>query len=401
MKTTCVVIGGGSVGLACARALTLSGIETVVLEREFSFGQGISSRNSEVIHSGIYYPQATNKSIFCIRGKKLLYDYLKSRQISFQKCGKLIVATSHEQLSYLHKLKINGETNNLYDLKILNQNEVNEFFEPNVQCIEGLLCPTTGIFNSHEYMESLIQDIELGGSIIAYNCKVEKIKHLKKLDNLFMIETTRGIIESSFLINCSGLNSIFVTKLIPHYPQSLIPKAYFAKGNYFKLLNERPFSRLIYPIPEKHGLGIHATLDLDGNIRFGPDVEWLIPTHRNDLFDNAEESYGCNKDSEYIFDYEPNLYQVSDHRSMFFEQIRLYYPSVTIDSIVPDYAGIRPKLCGPSSRKNNCNINCNDFLIHGERDHKINGLINLLGIESPGLTSSLALGEFIRDSLLK
>ena len=361
----CVVIGAGVIGLAIARAFAQKGRHVFVLEAAEKTGSGISSRNSEVIHAGIYYAKNTLKAQLCVAGKKQLYQYAENRNIPHKKCGKLIVATEENQIKMLHDIKARGEENGVDDLKVLSQNNVARI-EPNLECVAALFSPSTGIIDTHNYMLSLEGDIENHGGDIICNTHVSSITATDKKIELFIKSNGEDIcLNAKTLINAAGLGAVNLAHKITGFPKDKIPFPRYAKGNYFSLTGKNPFSHLIYPIPEQSGLGVHLTLDLANKARFGPDVEWV------DQID----------------------FNVSPKRAeTFYPLIRKYWPDLPDDTLVPDYAGIRPKI----SLHKNGEI-YTDFMIQGSQDHNIPGLVNLFGIESPGLTASLAIAHYVQN----
>lgn len=359
-----IVVGAGVVGLACARALARAGKETIILERHSTFGSEISSRNSEVIHAGIYYPQNSLKATLCVEGKALLYKFCHEYRIKYEKCGKLIVATSQEQVEKLSHIKERAIRNGVYDLRHLDASDVGNL-EPELTCVSALVSPTTGIISSHEYMLALLGDAENHGAILALKADFisAEYKDSHFILNIGREEKTK--LKANILINAAGLHATEVARNIKGLKQEYIPPTYLAKGNYFALIGKSPFSHLIYPIPEAGGLGVHLTLDLAGQARFGPDVEWVSEIN----------------------------YEVDPARSeKFYSAIRSYWPGLSDEALQPAYSGIRPKIIGPGEGDA-------DFLIQDMRAHGISGLINLFGIESPGLTSSLAIAEYVVGSL--
>lgn len=355
-----VVVGAGVVGLAVARALAARGRETLILERHDRVGLETSSRNSGVIHSGIYYPTKSLKATLCVRGRDLLYEYCAQRGVAHQRCGKIIVATE-SQLCALTALYQKAIDNGVNDLVRLDAAQVTKI-EPAVRCAGALLSPSTGIVDVHELMFAYIGDIESDGGILVLN---SELIHVENQRYGFSLKVRSGDTVSElpcrWLINCAGLDAPQLLHHLEGYPQERRRRSYFAKGNYFSCQGVRPFKRLVYPIPEEAGLGIHATLDLDGTTRFGPDVEWVPHPE----------------------------YQVDARRAdSFYAAIRVYWPAIPDGVLQPAYAGVRPKLAGPGSP-------AADFVIEDSRAHGVRRLINLLGIESPGLTSSLAIGEHV------
>ena len=365
-KIDCAVIGAGVVGLAIARALALRGHEVMVLEAASLIGSEISSRNSEVIHAGIYYPPGSRKAEFCVAGKSALYHYVKERGLDFRKCGKLLVATNSEQVEKLRPIKTNAELNGVKDLVRLSRQDVLAL-EPECWCDGALLSPSTGIIDTHSLMLSLQGDIEAAGGMVVLNARVVSTQITD--DGLVLKVEAQGemmALQARTVINSAGLTAPEIARSMTGFPQFLVPDQYYAKGNYFSLSTKSPFNHLIYPVPdESAGLGIHLTLDLNGQARFGPDVEWV------DRLD-------------YDVDH--------DRAQLFYPAIRRYWPGLPDDSLAPGYAGIRPKIQAPGKP-------AEDFMILGPVDHGIVGLVHLFGIESPGLTSSLAIGDHVAKIL--
>jgi L-2-hydroxyglutarate oxidase LhgO len=363
-STECVVIGAGIVGLAVARALAQQGLETVVLEQHSRPGEEITSRNSGVIHSGIYYPTASLKARLCVRGRELLYALCEQRGIAHQRCGKIIVADA-AQTPKLHVLQRQAIANGVIDSMMLSAEQIREF-EPEVQCAAGLLCPSTGIVDVHELLLTLIADLEAhGGAMVLQS----KFLAAQSTDAGIVVTVESGgastELRCRWLVNCAGLSALLLLERVRGYPSNRLRKPFYAKGNYFACHGVPPFRRLVYPMPNDAGLGIHATPDLDGTTRFGPDVEWVAgPDYRVDPA-RAEHFYAA---------------------------IREYWPAIPQDSLQPAYAGVRPKLVGPGSPPA-------DFEIEGPAQHAVRGLISLLGIESPGLTASLAIGELVAEQV--
>ncbi|HTE40462.1 MAG TPA: NAD(P)/FAD-dependent oxidoreductase [Steroidobacteraceae bacterium] len=356
-----VVVGAGVVGLAVARALALSNREVLVLERHRLIGSETSSRNSGVIHSGIYYPANSLKAKFCVRGRELLYAYCDAQGIAYRRCGKIIVA-QEAQVPALRELERKGRVNGVDDLQWLTGIEVRAL-EPNVRCAAGLMSPSTGVVDAHSYMTALHGDLEAHGGNVVFDSRVVSAA---VRGNSILVRVRNGSedidLECGLLINSAGLQAADLLRNIDGYPAEKLHRAYYAKGNYFSCTGAKPFRHLMYPMPNEAGLGVHATLDLDGTIRFGPDVEWI---------DSSDD------------------YQVDAARALpFYEAIREYWPGLVDGALQPAYAGIRPKLVGPGST-------AADFIVESSRDHGIAGLISLLGIESPGLTSSLAIAEHV------
>jgi L-2-hydroxyglutarate oxidase LhgO len=356
-----VVIGAGIIGLAVARALSQENRSVVVVERHGQIGTETSSRNSGVIHSGIYYPAGTAKARLCVRGRELLYDYCRKRQIPHRQCGKLIVAQAPE-VSKLQALAETALRNGVEDLQWLEYGALRAA-EPVVRATAGLWCPSTGIVDVHEVMTALHGDFENAGGILALRTEV---RHVQSGPDGFRLDVNCNgepvVLNCTTVVNSAGLSAVALLARINGYPDSLVPVARFAKGSYFEYSGRSPFRHLIYPLPDHAGLGVHGTHDLAGRLRFGPDVEWLDDT---DPFD----------------------YKVSSERvESFYSAVRRYWPELPDDSLQPSYSGIRAKLAGPGQP-------AADFRLEGSAAHGIPGLVNLLGMESPGLTASLAVAE--------
>lgn len=361
-----IVVGAGAVGLACARRLALAGREVVVIEAAEAIGTGTSSRNSEVIHAGIYYPADSLKAKLCVAGRHALYAFCESHGVPFERIGKLIVATDDAQIPALDAVADKARANGVDDLRPVGRDELGKI-EPNVAAVAALLSPSTGIFDSHAYMTALRGDAESAGAMIAFLSPIAGGR----------VETGRLIIETggetpmtlacSHLINAAGLAAQSIAATIDGIPPETIPPRFYAKGHYFTLTGKSPFRRLIYPVPVPGGLGTHSTRDLGGQTKFGPDVEWIET---------------------------PN-YDINPTRAaQFYASIRLYWPGLPDDALQPGYVGVRPKLTGPEGGKYG-----SDFLIQGPADHGVAGLVNLYGIESPGLTASLAIGDYVAELL--
>ena len=367
------VIGAGVIGLACARALAQRGIETLILERNDAFGRETSARNSEVIHAGLYYPTASLKARLCVAGRRQLYAFCSTRGIAHRRCGKLIVATSSAQESRLGLLQQQGEANGVDDLQLLGATAA-ATLEPELKCSAALLSPSTGIIDSHALMLALLGDAEHAGAWLALRSPL----HGGSIEPHRIVLEAGGDdrlhLHTAIVINAAGPWAPQVAASLAGFPPALIPANFHAKGNYYALAGRAPFSRLVYPLPEAGGLGVHLTLDLGGQARFGPDVEWLAnPPPRTPIGD---------------FDY-----RVDPARSKaFYAEIRRYWPALPDDALAPAYAGVRPKIAG-------CAEPAADFLIQGPAQHGIAGLVNLFGIESPGLTACLAIAEHVATEL--
>ena len=361
-EVECVVVGAGIVGLAIARALALAGREVLILEAEDAIGTGTSSRNSEVIHAGIYYPAGSLMARLCVAGKHSLYRYCEERGVPHRNCGKLIVATSPEELAVLPAIAARAVANGVADLRQISAEEAMEM-EPALSTTGALLSPSTGIIDSHALMTALLGDAEDAGALIAFRSPVSAGRATGAGIEIDVGGNEPVTLRAKMLVNAAGHAAPGLARSIAGMPADRVPHAYFAKGSYFSMTGRTPFSRLIYPVPVKGGLGIHLTLDLAGRARFGPDVEWIDGLR----------------------------YEVDPARAeSFYRGIRRYYPGLADGALVPAYSGIRPKIVPPD-------IASQDFLIEGPQAHGIPGLVNLFGIESPGLTSCLAIGDHVRD----
>jgi L-2-hydroxyglutarate oxidase LhgO len=360
-----VVIGAGVVGLAVARELALAGREVIILESENAIGTATSSRNSEVIHAGIYYPHGSMKARTCVEGKALLYRYCEERGIPHTRCGKLIVATSEAQLGDLESIRNKAHANGVGDVAWVSVDEARAM-EPAVSCVGALYSPSTGVIDSHAYMLGLLGDAESHGAMLAFLSPLESAR----VGGNGRIELEVGGAEAMRLsarsvVNAVGLTAPSLARRIAGYPAGQAPPEFYAKGNYYSLVGKSPFSRLVYPVPEPGGLGVHVTIDMGGQARFGPDVEWV-------------DRIG---------------YEVDPRRAdKFYAAIRRYWPQLPDGALAPGYAGIRPKIAGPKDP-------APDFLVQGPAEHGVAGLVNLFGIESPGLTASLALARDVARRL--
>jgi len=359
-----LVIGAGVVGLAVARAAARKGHEVVVAEAEAGIGTGISSRNSEVIHGGMYYATGTLRGRHCVRGRRMLYEFCASHGVPHRKCGKLVVATNAAELDKIGQIEKQGHINGVEGLELIGANAARAL-EPELSCIGALHSPETGIIDSHRYMLALRGDLEDAGGAIALNTPV--IGAARKGGQWQVAFGGRDGGEFAFdaMVNCAGLGAQAVARAMQDYPPTRVPRLVLAKGNYFTFAGKPAFARLIYPTPIVGGLGVHVTLDLAGRMRFGPDVEWI----------------------------ERENYEVDPARAaLFYARIRTYWPGLPDGSLAPDYSGIRPKLTGPGEPQA-------DFLIDMPAQHGLPGLVQMFGIESPGLTSSLSLGEEVAGYL--
>jgi L-2-hydroxyglutarate oxidase LhgO len=367
-----LVVGAGVVGLAVARAAALAGHDVVVAEAGAAIGTGISSRNSEVIHAGIYYPTGSVRARLCAPSRRLLYDYCAAHGVPHRKCGKLIVATSETELAGLETLQAQGRRNGVEGLEVIDAAAARRL-EPALACAAALCSPETGIIDSHALMTALRGDLEDHGGSVAFNTRIERLAPGKPGWNAGFSDQPLGReplgheplnhepewVHFDAVVNASGLGAQRLAAATEAYPAERVPRLKLAKGNYFGLAGRPAFTRLIYPVPVPGGLGVHVTLDLAGRMRFGPDVEWI----------DAEN-----------YDVDPG------RAAAFYRRIRDYWPSLPDGALLPDYAGIRPKLTGPGEP-------AADFMIDGPRDHGLAGLVHLFGIESPGLTSALSLAQ--------
>lgn len=359
-EVECAVIGGGVIGLAVARALALAGHETIILEREDRFGSGISSRNSEVIHAGLYYPAGSLKARFCVEGRERLYAHCRAYGVDHRRCGKLIVAADGAQIAELENIAAAAARNGVNDIQMLSAAEAIEL-EPKLRCSAALFSPSTGIVDSHGLMLSYLGEAEANGAVIAYGANVSALESHADGVSLYLGGHSDAALKARIVVNAAGLDAPGLTQVTKNLRPDFVRRGYYAKGSYFSLGVRAPFSRLIYPAPEPGGLGVHLTLDLAGQAKFGPDVEWV-----------DAPDYGV----------EP------DRSQKFYAAVRNYWPGLPDGALAPGYAGVRPKLAGPGAP-------ASDFIIEGPAEHGAHGVINLLGIESPGLTSSLAIGVYV------
>ena len=362
-RVDCVVIGAGVVGLAVARALALQGREVMVLEALDAIGTGTSSRNSEVIHAGIYYPQGSLKARLCVQGKAQLYAYCAERGIGHSRCGKLIVATSQAQVAQLHGIMARAAANGVQDLVLLDRDQARAL-EPQLDCLAAVQSPSTGIVDSHALMLALQGDLENAGGMVVLNSPLSHAACAQ--DAITLIAKDGTGLQANVVVNAAGLHAQALARCFAGLAGHLVPPSHYAKGNYFTLSGRSPFSRLIYPVPEAAGLGVHLTIDLGGQAKFGPDVQWV--TSPDDLV--VDPARG----------------------DAFYAEVRKYWPALPDGALVPGYAGLRPKIHAPHEP-------ARDFLIQGPAVHGVPGLVNLFGIESPGLTSSLAIGDYVAGLL--
>jgi L-2-hydroxyglutarate oxidase LhgO len=361
-EVDCVVVGAGVVGLAVARALALAGREVIILEAAEGIGTGTSSRNSEVIHAGIYYPANSLMARFCVAGRRALYAYCAEKGVPHINCGKLIVATSAQEDAMLAGIKQRAEANGVEGMRVLTAAEAIAL-EPNLTCTSALFSPATGIVDSHGFMLALQGDAENAGAVPVFFSPVLGGRVLDRRIEIDVGGADPMTLRCRLLVNSAGLTAPDLARGLLGMPPERVPTAYYAKGNYFTLTGRSPFSRLIYPVPVPGGLGVHLTVDLGGQARFGPDVEWV---------DTPE-------------------YTVDPHRSdSFYAAVRKYWPALKDGALQPGYAGIRPKIVPKGAPGQ-------DFVVQGPQTHGVPGLINLFGIESPGLTASLAIADHVLE----
>jgi L-2-hydroxyglutarate oxidase LhgO len=364
-RVDAVVIGAGVVGLAVARALAMAGRDVTIVESAHAIGTGISSRNSEVIHAGIHYAPGSLKARLCVRGKHLMYDYCAARHVPHRRIGKLVVATDTTQLAKLAHVIDNARASGVDDLESIDAAAAAKR-EPAVSCLAAAWCPSTGIVDSHALMLALLADAEANGATLALSSRVDGGAVIA--DGVELRISSEGeeasMLNAALVVNCANLDATRIAHAIDGLPATSIPTIHLAKGSYFSLTGRSPFSHLIYPLPEPGGLGVHVTPDLGGQAKFGPDVEWLPA------------------DAAIDFTVDPR------RADAFYATVRRYWPALPDGTLSPSYSGIRPKLSGPGDP-------AADFVIAGPADHGVAGLINLFGIDSPGLTSSMAIGEHV------
>ncbi|MBV7481591.1 NAD(P)/FAD-dependent oxidoreductase [Bordetella sp. BOR01] len=355
----CIVVGAGVVGLAVARALALAGREVLVAEASEAIGTGTSSRNSEVIHAGIYYPAGSLKARLCVRGKRLLYDYCGTRGIAHQRLGKLIVATTEAEARQLDGIAARARANGVDDMRRLDAGEAGAL-EPALRCTAALLSPSTGIVDSHALMLAYQGDAENAGAQCVFHTPMlsARVRPEGGFEVQFGGDEAMHL-SCNVLVNASGIHAPTLAHHIQGVPPDSIPAEYLCKGSYFTLAGRAPFAHLVYPVPQHAGLGVHLTLDLGGQAKFGPDTEWI-----------ATEDYTLDP----------------TRADVFYDAVRTYWPGLPDGALAPGYTGIRPKISGPHEP-------AADFVIAGAAAHRVPGLVNLFGIESPGLTASLAIAE--------
>jgi L-2-hydroxyglutarate oxidase LhgO len=363
-RIECAVIGAGVVGLAIARRLAMSGREVVVLEAEEAFGTHTSSRNSEVIHAGIYYPTGSLKARLCLAGRKALYRYCAEHDVHHRRIGKVIVACDESELAGLRNYQAQAESNGVEDLRLLSADALAEM-EPNVRCVAGFLSPSTGIVDSHGLMLAYLGDAESRGASLALASPVVS----GQVESSGIVLEVGGAeslsIRCDIVVNSAGFSAQGVARSIAGIPADTIPPTHYAIGHYYTLAGAAPFRRLVYPVARQDWLGVHVTIDLGGQVKFGPDFAWIDRV-------------------DYRFD--------ESREAAFYKAIRRYYPGLKDGTLQPGYTGIRPKIHGPGEP-------APDWAIQGPRDHGVAGLVNLYGIESPGLTSSLAIADHVATLL--
>ena len=361
-----LIVGAGAVGLACGYALTQRGLSVIVLESGPRIGEGVSSRNSEVIHAGMYYPTGSLRARLCVQGRRKLYSFLERHGVPYRRCGKLIVATCDEEIPTIEKLIKQGEINDVEDLRLIDSSAA-AALEPAVKCVAAVVSPQSGVFDSHSYMLALRGEIEAGGGFVV--CDSPFVSATPMETGGFSVLTggrSGTTLSSKYLVTAPGLDAQSIASKVEGFPAQLIPKRYLGKGVYFKLNGKAPFDRLVYPPPIPGALGTHYRKNLGGQAVFGPDLAYV-----DELDYSVDES----------------------RANSFYESVRRYWPSLPDGSLVADYAGIRPKIHGPGEKQP-------DFRIDGYHAHGIEGLVTLFGIESPGLTSSLAIGDEVAQTLL-
>src|SRR5215471_13293300 len=359
-----LVVGAGVVGLAVARAAALAGHEVIVAEAASAIGTGVSSRNSEVIHAGLYYPTGSKRAHHCPRGRRMLYDFCASHGVPHRKCGKFVVATNETEVARLDAIIAQAKINGVEGVEMIDGAAAMRL-EPALSCRLAMNSPETGIVDSHRYMLALQGDLEDHGGVVAFNTRIERlVKVPAGWEAHFGGAEAQSIIVDA-VVNSAGLGAQKLGLATEGYPPERVPPLFLGKGSYFGFAGRPAFSRLIYPVPIPGGLGVHVTLDMAGRMRFGPDVEWI-----------DEENYDVD----------------ARRAAAFYARIRDYWPGLPDNGLVPDYSGIRPKLTGPQAP-------AVDFMIDGPNDHGVRRLVHLFGIESPGLTSALSLAEEVTSYL--
>jgi L-2-hydroxyglutarate oxidase LhgO len=354
-----LVIGAGVIGLACAAAIARRGGAVMVVEAEGAIGTGISSRSSEIVHGGMYYAPDTLKARHCLRGRRMLYEYAEQHGIRYQKIGKLIVANNERERDKIEEIYAQGVANHVEGIELIG-GATAKLIEPNLRCLAAVLSPESGIIDSYQLMLSLRGELEDHGGMIGFHTRIQQlVAHKDGWTAVYQDDNGGGRLDVKRVINAAGLGAQKIARYTQGYPHARIPELHMAKGQYFSCKGKPPFSRLVYPAPVDGGLGVHLTFDLDGRMKFGPDVEWV-----------DEENYEVD----------------ASRVGYFYARIRTYWPDLPEGALTPDYAGIRPKLTGPNEPP------C-DFIIDGPEDHELKGLVHLFGIESPGLTACLSIAR--------
>jgi L-2-hydroxyglutarate oxidase LhgO len=359
-----LVVGAGVVGLAVARAAALAGHEVIVAEAADAIGTGVSSRNSEVIHAGLYYPTGSKRAYHCPRGRRMLYDFCASHGVPHRKCGKLVVATNATELARLDAILAQAKINGVEGVDIIDGAAAKRL-EPELACVAAMRSPETGIIDSHRYMLALQGDLEDRGGVVALNTPIERLRRARGGWEVDFGGADPQSITVDAVVNSAGLGAQKLGLATEGYPVERVPRLFLGKGSYFSFAGRPAFSRLIYPVPIPGGLGVHVTLDMAGRMRFGPDVEWV-----------DQENYDVD----------------AARAAAFYARIRDYWPGLPDQGLVPDYSGIRPKLSGPNEA-------AVDFMIEGPSEHGLERLVHLFGIESPGLTSTLSLAQDVTKAL--
>lgn len=364
IRIDAVVVGAGVVGLAVARRLAQAGLETVIADGEAEFGTWTSARNSEVIHAGIYYPPGSLKASLCVRGKEMLYHYCYARDIPCRQCGKLIFAASSDQLPALDAIMAVGAAAGVADLVRLDAAEARAI-EPLLRCHQAILSPSTGIIDSHAYMLSLLTDAEAAGAQFARRTRITGLSRREGGWGIHLEGESEPAVLAAHVVNAAGLAAHLLARETEGLADEHVPQVRYARGVYFTYSGQAPFRHLVYPVPEPGGLGTHLTLDMAGMARFGPDVEWIQKLD----------------------------YSVDPARQVsFLAAARRIWPDIDPERLAPGHAGIRPKLSGPGEP-------AADFMVSGPEQHGLSGLVNLFGIESPGLTASLAIADLVAEKL--
>ena len=359
-EADCAVVGAGVIGLAVARALAMAGREVLILEAAEAIGTGVTSRSSEVIHAGIYYPTGSLKARACVAGKRMLYAYCAARGVPHRRCAKLIVACDEAEAERLPAIRAKAEENGVDDLAMLGAAQARAE-EPALACTAALLSPSTGVVDGHALMLALLADAEAAGAVLATHAPVDGGAPLP--DGRLRLRIGGAVpmrLDCRTVVNCAALGAPDLARAIEGIDTAALPRIHWTKGNYFTCAGRPAFTRLIYPVPGAHGwLGLHLTIDMGGQLRFGPDMQFVDAP-----------------------DYDVDTQRLPE----FYAAIRRYWPALPDGALQPGYVGVRPKIHGPGEPTP-------DFVVQGPAGHGVAGLINLFGIESPGLTSCLALAE--------